>query len=545
VLTGTFGLSLARPAQGYWLPPHFGRNHPLVIAAVGDSITEGVLGDSGGGIAPVTYPERLEDLVRPVFGSARVLNRGVGGETTSNGLTRIEAVMDQDRPTHVLIMEGTNDATFGVPADTVVANLRAMVQIVKSRNAVPILGLIVPNFRDAPEAHAIIAQVNAQLPGVALAEDIRLVDTSSAMNNPALFGPDDILHPNQQGYFALGDAWQPATFDALLAAQGILRGVTVAGGQLAGPTGGWQIVTGYGPTRHATTVRTFRPDGTTFGPDFVPFDPGDYWGGARVAACDLTGDGRAEIVVAKGVGTKPRVKVFPLDAAGVALAPIVDFVAFGGRRTEGAFVACGDVNGDGVPDIVVGTGEGVTSRVRAFRYAPGEPGGAAAIAVDFQPFPTLATGGVYVAVADLDGDGQAEIIVARGAGGKPEVRTYRFAPGVPGGVEAYAPAFLAFGSGFAGGVRVAAGDLDGDGRSEIVVGAGPGDAPRVRVYKQEAGVAPVEVGDFLAYARTFTGGVWVGVTDTDVLVGDGFGGTRRMRGFTPTGIPTFDIFAAH
>jgi lysophospholipase L1-like esterase len=189
VLTGTFGLSLARPAQGYWLPPHFGRNHPLVIAAVGDSITEGVLGDSGGGIAPVTYPERLEDLVRPVFGSARVLNRGVGGETTSNGLTRIEAVMDQDRPTHVLIMEGTNDATFGVPADTVVANLRAMVQIVKSRNAVPILGLIVPNFRDAPEAHAIIAQVNAQLPGVALAEDIRLVDTSSAMNNPALFGP--------------------------------------------------------------------------------------------------------------------------------------------------------------------------------------------------------------------------------------------------------------------------------------------------------------------------------------------------------------------
>ena len=87
------------------------------------------------------------------------------------------------------------------------------------------------------------------------------------------------------------------------------------------------------------------------------------------------------------------------------------------------------------------------------------------------------TGGVFVAAGDVNGDGCADIVTGAGAGGGPHVRVF------DGRTGTETHGFFAFAPAFTGGVRVAAGDVNGDGHAEIIIGAGPGGAargPRVR-----------------------------------------------------------------
>jgi hypothetical protein len=70
--------------------------------------------------------------------------------------------------------------------------------------------------------------------------------------------------------------------------------------------------------------------------------------------------------------------------------------------------------------------------------------------------------------------------------------------------------FFAYGAGFTGGVRVAAADLNGDGKADIITGAGPGGGPHVRVFDGATGdplAGPA--GSFFAYHPFFGGGVYV------------------------------------
>ena len=90
---------------------------------------------------------------------------------------------------------------------------------------------------------------------------------------------------------------------------------------------------------------------------------------------------------------------------------------------------------------------------------------------DFLAFDPGFAGGVHVATGDVDGDGRADIITGAGAGGEPRVRVFS---GVDG---AMLSDFLAFDPGFAGGVHVATGDVDGDGRADIITVGGPGGGP--------------------------------------------------------------------
>ncbi|MEY2418267.1 MAG: trimeric autotransporter adhesin [Actinomycetota bacterium] len=100
------------------------------------------------------------------------------------------------------------------------------------------------------------------------------------------------------------------------------------------------------------------------------------------------------------------------------------------------------------------------------------------------------------------------IATAPGPGGGPHVRTFR-ADGTPvAGFMAYAPEFT-------GGVSVAVGDVDGDFDGEIITGPGPGGGPHVRVFRSDG--TDTGVG-FMAYAPTYTGGVNVATVDVD---GDG------------------------
>jgi hypothetical protein len=84
----------------------------------------------------------------------------------------------------------------------------------------------------------------------------------------------------------------------------------------------------------------------------------------------------------------------------------------------------------------------------------------------------------------------------------PHVRVFEGATGaqVPGFN------FFAYAVAFAGGVRVAAADVNGDGRDDIITGAGAGGGPHVRAF---SGVDRAELANFFAYDIGFTGGVFV------------------------------------
>ena len=103
------------------------------------------------------------------------------------------------------------------------------------------------------------------------------------------------------------------------------------------------------------------------------------------------------------------------------------------------------------------------------------------------------TGGVNVAVADVNGDGFSDIIVAAGPGGGPDVKvidgTKLTQIGSDGVISdsALLYHFYAYDPAFAGGVNVAGADVNGDGKADIITGAGPGGSPEVRIFSGKDG----------------------------------------------------------
>jgi hypothetical protein len=100
----------------------------------------------------------------------------------------------------------------------------------------------------------------------------------------------------------------------------------------------------------------------------------------------------------------------------------------------------------------------------------------------------------------VDGDQRDDIITGAGAGGGPQVRVFS-------GADSHRLAgFFAYDTGFTGGVRVAAGDYDGDGRADIITGAGAGQSAPVRVFDGDTGS---RLANFFAFPTSFAGGVFV------------------------------------
>src|SRR5262249_26460293 len=190
------------------------------------------------------------------------------------------------------------------------------------------------------------------------------------------------------------------------------------------------------------------------------------------------------------------------------------FLAYNGAYTGGVQVATGDVNGDGVPDIITAsTAPGGAPRVRVFdgHY---QSGGAGLVA-GFVLYAACVRRTSSVAAGDVNGDGQAEIITAPGAGLLPRVKVFS---GINPDRSHPLASFLAYGPNFLGGVHVAAGDINGDGHADIVTGPGAGLPPRVKVFNGGNPDPYHPLDSFFAYGPNFLGGVNVAVGDTN---GDG------------------------
>jgi len=162
------------------------------------------------------------------------------------------------------------------------------------------------------------------------------------------------------------------------------------------------------------------------------------------------------------------------------VATVIPFPGFEG----GVNVAMGDVDGDGVLDLIVGAGKDRAPEIVA--YAGASIGGKGAFGTElarFQAFDAAARGGVSVAVAQIDGTPSDNIIVGSPPGIPSEVRVYRVP--VPASAGAMPPLFSTFKpyGDDRSGVTIATGFVDfSTGRESIVTASGPGSPAEVKVF---------------------------------------------------------------
>lgn len=288
--------------------------------------------------------------------------------------------------------------------------------------------------------------------------------------------------------------------------------------------------TGGGPSIQVFDAQTGQPRAGLF-----TFDP-SFIGGVRVAVGDVTGDGTPDIIAAAGPGGGPQVKVYD----GRSLALVASFFAFDSTFTGGVNVAVGDVNNDGVAEIITGAGAGGGPQVRAFDLSNFTATQIAGPLGNFMAYDASFTGGVNVASGNVDGLLGDEIITGAGPGGGPNVKVF----GATGTLQA---SFFAYDVSFAGGVFVAAGDINNDQQADIITGAGAGGGPQVRVF---SGADHSVLDSFFAYDAGFVGGVRVAAADfnddgqSDIVTAPGAGGGPNTRVFdSQTHSLTTNLFA--
>jgi serralysin len=222
-----------------------------------------------------------------------------------------------------------------------------------------------------------------------------------------------------------------------------------------------------------------------------------FRGGLSVAGGDINGDGLGEIVVGTGVGSGPQVSMFSRTGRSVTR-----FFPFSSRLRTGVNVAIGDVDGDGNADLITVPAGNYPPLVRIFRFDQKRKQFVRMADISAQG--GRFRGGVNIEVGDLDRNGLSDIVVspaARGLGSTVEVYEYN----VTSGRFARVTSFSAYAKGFQSGITTAIGDVDGDGNNELITSPAPG-ATDVRVFSYRNHRA-VKMGSFLAGATSFRGGV--------------------------------------
>ena len=261
------------------------------------------------------------------------------------------------------------------------------------------------------------------------------------------------------------------------------------------------------------TVRVFTNSGSEVVAEFDAYDSA-FAGGVRLTMGDVDGDGEEEIVTVPGPGGGPQVRIFDLDGNLES-----DFFAFEEGLRSGYFVATGDVDGDGVEEIVVSMDEVEQGRIGVYDFDGDE------VEESFMPFSDLSgKKSVRVAAGDVDGDGEDELIVSLGSGHEPLIQVLE-------SDGDFLSEFLAYAATYTNGVFVAAGDLDGDGDDEIVTGTDNGGGPQVQIYDGEGSW----LGTFFAYDSAFRGGVRLSVGNlsewpgASIITAAGPGGGPHIR----------------
>jgi hypothetical protein len=223
--------------------------------------------------------------------------------------------------------------------------------------------------------------------------------------------------------------------------------------------------------------------GTNGAPLFTTFPFDTFQGGVFLAAGDITGDGKAELVVTPDQGGGPRVNIY----SGGSFAQMVSYFGINAPDFRGgARAAVGDMNDDGFADVAVSAGFAGGPRVSLW------DGKALAnlqfhnLVSDFFVFDPVLRNGSYVAIGDVNGDGFGDLIAGAGPGGGPQVKIFSgkdlLNPAIGPASTVPFVNFFAGDPNNRGGVRVAAKTFDQDQFADLLTGVGDGGGDTATAY---------------------------------------------------------------
>ena len=328
-----------------------------------------------------------------------------------------------------------------------------------------------------------------------------VVENGIGLRNPKS-GRDSLTGKVPDTYFSFSELKGFYAFDKASRKGGVLASGNVFGDArdevIVGTTAGQK-----------SEVRVFSNDGTLR----AAFSPYSGNVGANITVCDLNGDGNAEIVTAPGKGAKPLIRIF--SGTGKTVLSPSSFLALDKKFTGGAQLACADFNADGKAEIAVAGGKGSNGAVLLYTAA-------GVRTAKFFPFGTSFRGGLAMTAGVFPQSVTSSLLLGSQSG-KTQVGVYSTQ-----GKTLLKP-FFPFGKAYTGGVSIASGDLNSDGQADIVLAPTGKIKPVVQTY---SGTGTLR-SQFLAYPKTFTGGVSVAVGDAN---GDDVDDIQTMplSGFTPS-----------
>ena len=274
------------------------------------------------------------------------------------------------------------------------------------------------------------------------------------------------------------------------------------------------------------SLRAWSTDGTALTAPLTPFQ--GYQGVPRFnSVSDLDGDGIADLVSVPQPGVSPHMVVF----SGKDMSVLRSVYVFDPRFLGGVNVTTGDVDANGVADIILAADAGATPHVVVIS------GGTWEVLASFYAFDRSFKGGLRLATADADGDGILDIITSTASGPISHVAAFANLG------QSVITSFYAFPEAVRNGVEIAAADLDGDTIAELILGTSGGTSQQVGVYRGNPGA----IDYFMAY-QGWRGDVRVGSVKTAdktlITTGPGQGIGPNVRTFDPDSYYLLDSFFA-
>ncbi len=459
----------------------YGTDLPLTVTA---TVTPQYPGGSATGQVLI----RIDGVIQPLQTISATVIDPTTGATTATLLTSISTTGFHTIDALYLGDSNVNGSAFSpIFNQQILTTAITTLGLVSSRNPADRLDLITFTAtvsNPIVPADATIGLVQFLDNGIALGVPVAVTNNAATYSTSSLTGGRHTITANYFGspngsntrYFSssTGTIYQAVTATSNL----VITGTNVGGG----------------PQVNVYNILTQQES------NFFAFAP-SFRGGVRVASGDVNGDSIADVVVAAGPGGGPQVNVYD----GTSLQLIHSFYAYNAAFDDGIFVAVGDVNGDGYADIITGAGQGGGPHVQVFS------GQNYSNIASFFAYNPVFTGGISVASGDVNGDGYSDVVVGAGPGGGPHVLAVSGSQ-LAQGSQVVLASFFAFDPGINRGVFVGAGDYNGDIVSDIVVAAGPGGGPHIKVFN---GSGNSLIDSFFAYDINFSGGLSVVMADID------------------------------
>ena len=184
----------------------------LRVLAFGDSLTAGL-----GLAAQDAFPAQLEQRLRADGFDARVANAGVSGETSGEGLARLDFTLEPGADLVILEL-GANDMLRGLPPKAARENLERMIDAIEARGARVLLAGMKANINFGPDYKA---QFDAIFPDLAKERNLPLYPFFlDGVAGDRTLVQSDGLHPNPKGVARMVEGVAPLVEECLRSAGG-------------------------------------------------------------------------------------------------------------------------------------------------------------------------------------------------------------------------------------------------------------------------------------------------------------------------------------